>query len=702
MAEGASGRKLATIVAIDVAGYSRRTEADEDAAIGAVTALRDRVMASAETHGGRVFNTAGDGFMLEFPSASSALAAAEEIAAAGDPPVRIGVHLGEVSVTASGDILGHGVNVAARIQQAASPGAVLVSGDVKRAIRGPLGDRLRALGSVHLDKMSETLPVFALAPAAGGPAKGRRRNLRPHAVAGLGLVAALLALLALWLGRESLPWGAPRPDRIAILPFSVAGSGDDVRAFATGLTNALQGVLSGNGMPTVSASDAAGLGGPDRQRLVRALGVRLILDGAAERDGDSLEVRARLDDARRRITLWSAELRGPANQPVALQAQIGARIIAVLNCSSRAMRPKGGLSDPAAISLLLKACDLFEAEVGLGDNVQALSGMLDAQRALTRLAPDFAAGHSALAKYLAVYRYAFPADAQPQLTDEARREARKALAIDPDDEDGRLALYLLQPMWDFTGRGKAILSLPFDPAWPYADIFKAGFLQDVGRLKDSQVFAQRAVAANPLSDDTTSDIILAWNGQVAAARQELERLERLWPGTPLLWPDRIGVYSAAEDWTALEKTVGDPNLRPRTMTDADVALLRLVFRALRSRDPALLAQARSAMLAAAPSATGGPAGRIAYLAWMGFVDDAFDQAAMFGKANLDLFNGTSVLFSPQTANLRRDPRFMPLAAKLGLADYWRSTGDWPDFCFQPDLPYDCKAEAAKLAVHPAG
>ena len=88
MAEVASLRKLASIVAIDVAGYSRRTEADEEATVKAIAALRAKVAKAAAAHGGRVFNTAGDGFMLEFPSASSALAAAEEISAAGDPPAR--------------------------------------------------------------------------------------------------------------------------------------------------------------------------------------------------------------------------------------------------------------------------------------------------------------------------------------------------------------------------------------------------------------------------------------------------------------------------------------------------------------------------------------------------------------------------------------------------------------------------------------
>jgi hypothetical protein len=58
---------------------------------------------------------------------------------------------------------------------------------------------------------------------------------------------------------------------------------------------------------------------------------------------------------------------------------------------------------------------------------------------------------------------------------------------------------------------------------------------------------------------------------------------------------------------------------------------------------------------------------------------------------------TDVLFRPNTRKLRQDPRFMLIAKRFGLLDYWVKTGKWPDFCFEPDLPYDCKAEAAKLA-----
>ena len=117
MAEELHSRKLATIVALDVAGYSARTEADEARTIAQVANLRPIIEGIAKTHGGRVFNTAGDGFMLEFASSLSAVGAALELADECRPRVRVGVHVGEVMVQPNGDLLGHGVNVAARLME---------------------------------------------------------------------------------------------------------------------------------------------------------------------------------------------------------------------------------------------------------------------------------------------------------------------------------------------------------------------------------------------------------------------------------------------------------------------------------------------------------------------------------------------------------------------------------------------------------
>ncbi len=255
-----------------------------------------------------MFNTAGDGFMLEFPSASSALEAAEEIAAAGDPPVRVGVHLGDVNMTEGGDLLGHGVNVAARIQQMASPGAVLVSGDVKRAIRGPLGERLKPQGSVKLDKMSETLPVFALAPAEGGRAKGRRLDLRSPVMMAVAVLVLALAGLSLWLGRGAWFDPAPKSARIAILPFDTLGHASGLHDFADGLRDQILSVMSANELQTVSRADSEALRGADGSQKVEQLGVTLLLEGAIEGDGKTLSVSVHLDDPRRHETLWTTSL----------------------------------------------------------------------------------------------------------------------------------------------------------------------------------------------------------------------------------------------------------------------------------------------------------------------------------------------------------------------------------------------------------
>lgn len=159
-------RKLATIVALDVAGYSARTEADEARTTAEVAALRKVIEGIAAKHGGRVFNTAGDGFMLEFGSSLAGVEAAFELAETCEPKVRVGVHLGDVAVQPNGDLLGHGVNVAARLMARSDPGGALVSADVRRTIRGKLGERLVSRGMMKLDKMAETIEAFAMAAAA--------------------------------------------------------------------------------------------------------------------------------------------------------------------------------------------------------------------------------------------------------------------------------------------------------------------------------------------------------------------------------------------------------------------------------------------------------------------------------------------------------------------------------------------------------
>jgi hypothetical protein len=141
----------------------------------------------------------------------------------------------------------------------------------------------------------------------------------------------------------------------------------------------------------------------------------------------------------------------------------------------------------------------------------------------------------------------------------------------------------------------------------------------------------------------------------------------------------------------------DRRSRPTAFTDSDLQGFRSAFAAEKSRAPAAIQAARRQFLEP-PRVPESLIARFATLADLGLADDAFRLADQWSKAPLTSFNAPHFLFLPDGVALRRDPRFIRLAAKIGLVDYWRATGKWPDFCAQPGMPYDCKAEAAKLVA----
>jgi lysozyme len=210
-------RKLATIMAVDVAGYSRAAEADEGAAAEAVARLRATIEEIIAPFGGRVFNTAGDGVMIEFPAATSGAQAAVKLLAESRagvrplPQIRIGLHLGEVIVADDGDLLGHGVNVAARLQALAEPGAAVVSQAVQSQLRSAADIPLVSQGKVQLDKMSERMEVYSLTPGRRiGFLRILHRQARPTFVAGLALVGLAAAAYGAWRAIAPPPAEAPQ------------------------------------------------------------------------------------------------------------------------------------------------------------------------------------------------------------------------------------------------------------------------------------------------------------------------------------------------------------------------------------------------------------------------------------------------------------------------------------------------------------
>lgn len=182
-------RKLTTILSADVAGYSRLMEADEPGTLGRLKAYREAILAKIADHRGRLVNTAGDSVLAEFASVVNAVDCAVRIQrdlaernAAVSPPqrmlYRIGVNLGDVMVD-GGDLFGEGVNIAARLQELAEPGGVLVAGSVFEQVRNKISVGFDYLGAQPVKNISEAVPAYRVVLGDGEAQRPEPHPARP-------------------------------------------------------------------------------------------------------------------------------------------------------------------------------------------------------------------------------------------------------------------------------------------------------------------------------------------------------------------------------------------------------------------------------------------------------------------------------------------------------------------------------------------
>jgi class 3 adenylate cyclase len=194
-------RRLATILSADVAGYSRMMGANEEATVQTLRGHRAVFESLLKQHRGRIFNTAGDAILAEFPSAVDAVRCATEIQTALQTrnehlspeqklQFRMGINLGDVVVQDDGDLLGDGVNVASRIQTVAEPGGVCISGSVYDQIQNKLTLQFKPLGEQQFKNIGQPIRTFTITHGERGalPVGGRRLNARAAAIAGVALI----------------------------------------------------------------------------------------------------------------------------------------------------------------------------------------------------------------------------------------------------------------------------------------------------------------------------------------------------------------------------------------------------------------------------------------------------------------------------------------------------------------------------------
>ncbi len=325
---GRVGRRLAAIVAADVAGYSRLMGLDE---VGTARTLREHRKATdalVAKHGGRLVKTTGDGVLLEFPSVVDAVECAVAMQTVmaerntGVPEdrrmlLRIGVNLGDILIEGE-DILGDGVNVAARLEGIAEPGGICLSSSAYEQVHGKVAVEFTDLGEQKLKNIARPIRAYTV---------GLSANAHQSA---------------------PLPSSAPHLS-IVVLPFANIGGDPEQEYFVDGVTESLTTDLSRISGSFVIARNTAFTfkGKPvDVKKLGRELNVRYVLEGSMQRGGNRLRVNVQLIDAETGNHLWAERFDKPVADLFDMQDEIVSRLANTLNAQLIAVEARRAERSP--------------------------------------------------------------------------------------------------------------------------------------------------------------------------------------------------------------------------------------------------------------------------------------------------------------------------------------------------------------------
>ncbi len=312
-------RKLAAILVSDVVGYSRLAGVDEDRILARLRTLRsDLIDPIISVHHGRIVKRTGDGAIVEFRSVVDAVNCAIEIQramvernaeVAADKRIefRVGIHLGDVVEESDGDLMGDGVNIAARLEGVCEPGAICLSEDAYRQVKGRLDLAVSDLGPTQLKNIAEPIRVYSLYVG-----QAAQKPTPPPA---------------------SQKTGPPRLS-IVVLPFANLGGGPEQEYFVDGVTESLTTDLSRiRGAIVIGRNTAFTYKGKaaDLKQIGRELSVRYVLEGSVQRGGNRMRVNVQLIDAETGNHLWAERFDKPLADLFDMQDEIVSRLANRLN-----------------------------------------------------------------------------------------------------------------------------------------------------------------------------------------------------------------------------------------------------------------------------------------------------------------------------------------------------------------------------------
>jgi TolB-like protein/class 3 adenylate cyclase len=493
---GRVGRRLSAIVVADVAGYSRLMGLDEAGTASILRGHRIITDAVVAKHGGRIVKTTGDGLLIEFPSVVDAVECAVAVQTlmsgrnGGIPQdrqmqFRIGINLGDILIEGD-DILGDGVNVAARLEGIAEPGGICISSSAYDQVRGKVDVEFADLGEQNLKNIAR--PVRTYAVKRNGLGLNKQSGAMPHTPS------------------------APRLS-IVVLPFANIGGDPEQDYFSDGVTESLTTDLSRiAGSFVIARNTAFTFKGKavDVKQVGRELNVRYVLEGSVQRGGNRLRINAQLIDVETGNHLWAERFDKPVADLFDMQDEIVSRLANALDTQlveADARRSERSLH-PDAMDLCFQgmACwhkgltnehlaqsrDLYERALALDPgNVEALVGIATA---------DMTVGIAHMTDDRSVRLAA------------AEATLIKVLSIAPQHARAHAILGMLQISTNRAAQGivKCEQALMLDRNFVSAHAFIGNAKYQLGRAAETEAHVNEALRLSPR--DTYAGYWMVWVG----------------------------------------------------------------------------------------------------------------------------------------------------------------------------------------------
>jgi adenylate cyclase len=548
-------RRLAAILAADVVGYSRLVRSDETGTLAALRAHREELIEpQVARHEGRVVKLMGDGLLAEFPSAVNAVMAAVEIQRAmaerhaGVPEskrlnYRIGINIGDIVVEGR-DILGDGVNVAARLQALAPASGICIAENVRDELAGKLDLACEDLGEQRLKNIAKPIRVYLILPDR-------------------------------MLAEPALGGDAVLPDRpsIVVLPF-VNLSGDPAQDFlADGITEDIITALARLSWLFVIARNSAFVyrgKATDVRQVARELGVRYVLEGSVRMAGRRMRVTGQLIDAETRKHIWAERYDRVPEDLFAVQDDITERVVAAVEphlYAEEGFRASGRQPDSIDTwGLVVRALQLIN-KVERRQNEEARKLL----RSAIALAPDYARAHALLswAVWWAALCYWYPDSREGYR--EAAVHAHDALSYDPGDPWARMisGLCLSTAGQHDRALNELRTALSLNPSFALGHMAFGWALLRAGRFDEAIAETGQALSLSPL--DSFSGFYTAIHGLALLGARRFEEALPFLRGSVAAFAEYAGHYNTlisccghlglldeAKEYIAARNRIGPP------------------------------------------------------------------------------------------------------------------------------------------------